>query len=288
VTLRESLVTELRENPGQDLESFFDVFTYPAFGLPRPANSLQLRPKHADVGRLMANALTDWWSDSDTIMKSSRALAHHSETVTPPHAMESVDWTLFGRTVASLDNLLLAFFSHERESVNRQRARLELTEDQFFNPLGTAALDRLQIYSASGETLSAYQSGGPYLAPLDVIEPINGPRALSIPLTVEIPLISGCGDLMKETVSASALSMSLSSGRATWQGALQLGEGGILAMVGRIEVKLARPPFQFEPILMTMSIRAPGDDPLSGVIVPSASCEVIILNCARQILCRSW
>jgi hypothetical protein len=282
IALGESLGTELRDNPGQDLASFFDVFTFPAFGLPRPANSVQLRPKQSDVGRLIANALTDWWSDSETIVTSSKALAHHPDTRVPPHAMESVDWTLFGRTVASLDNLLLAFFSHERESVERRRARFELTEDQFFNPLGTAALDRLQIYSAAGEPLSANQSSGPYLAQFDVIEPANGLRALSIPLIVEIPLIPEFAGLTDELVSESAVSLSLSSSRASWQGVLQRGEGGTLSMLGRIEVKLPRPPFQFEPILTTMTLRAPGDDPLSGVVVPSASCEVVILNCAQQ------
>lgn len=279
----ERLIGVLRDmqsvNPSLSLDDFFSRYTYPSFALPAPAGDGGLA-QGRKVGKEIADALTDWWSDESCISSTVDALAAHPDTTGDRHAISALSWVGFSRTVASFDNLLLAFACHCPDGRDLVEAFSALTERQFFNPL---SIDRenqaLFIRGSSGESLKLGESqdcfvvGAGSLNIGDVVFEVDSEL-----VTVTVPwLDSGpSGTVDAATVAESQITLSAVEVGIEWHGSAELLEDGSIGLVGLFNRISSIDPRIKPTRLFTVSLSIPDGDPLKGVVAHRAVAIVFL------------
>ncbi len=191
ISLAEGVRRAIAASPGDDLALIMARLTYASFALPTPKGNAMWLGKRAgaDVGKDVSDALSDWWSSTDTISGTLSHLHVHPDTPSDHHPLGDLAWASFDRTMASQDNLFLALL---RTIHTNKEAGLEgfaaLTETQFLSPIAVGKADRrLTIRAESGKDLAVGEGKGASIVIVD--PPLGGSTtSLSQPLHVRIPL----------------------------------------------------------------------------------------------------
>lgn len=107
--------------------------TFASFGLPRPATGIAY-----GHGRRVEEALMEFWSTAEGIALTLQRLRHHPtrplDEQGTSHALEKLSFANFGQTVATKDNVLLAWGTPDADVVGWVGAYTHLNESEFFSP----------------------------------------------------------------------------------------------------------------------------------------------------------
>lgn len=271
--LANALENAAKSEPELGVSDALSRYTYAAFGLPRPTAGTGYMRRHH--GRAVAEALATWWADQQTIETTVRQLAHHPDSAGSNHALTSVEWTGFGRRLASEDNHLMAWATHGlsggQPSVDAFAA---LTESQFFSPLQGTAGAGLRFEHLDGTSLAvSATSGGTYALPAKGGVCEDG-SSFAYPARVEVPTLSVVGP---EAVRATRISLRTSDKKTTWVGSAELGAGGELWLVGTLRRETGRPPFRHLVRPVTITVDVTSEDSLADVVDTSSTARVFLV-----------
>ena len=276
----ESLAQILRElpttNPEMSLDDALDEFTYASFALPKPSNGQALLKGSAQAGRRLVDALNSYWSDQSSVAATCQQLRYHPDTrpAGAEHALESLDWSGFGRHLAGEGNLLRAWYLSGRnaEPTAGPRAFARLTEAQFLNPYQSLDQQQLELFTAGDVPLKlGPEPKQPSLLACRLDEATS--RYVTDEVHVRIPTLSPPDPL---DVANSALTISGSPASANWSGNLEIRTDGSLWAIGQMSYAAGKPPHKLPGRPVTFSAAAPAEDPLLP-LVPAASSSSIYL-----------
>ncbi|TQJ50193.1 hypothetical protein [Phycicoccus sp. SLBN-51] len=257
--------------PELDASETLTRYTYAAFGLPRPAVGTGYMRRHH--GRAVVEALASWWADEQTIETTVKQLGHHPDSPSDCHALAAVQWRGFGRRLAAEDNHLLAWSMQGLGEEHAVDAFAALTEAQFFSPLQGSSGAPLQVEAEDGTPLEiGPTSTGSFAVPAEEVR--EGMRALTYPIRVQVPTLATVG---AQAVQETRIALRTSDKRTAWVGVAELGSGGELLLVGRLERETGRPPFRHLVRPLTLSVDVSSDDSLTDVVDTSSSARVLLL-----------
>lgn len=260
-------------DPAIAIEDALKRLTFASFSLPLPNHD----PLYgaARNGKALSEAILEFWSDKERIVMIVDRLSTHPDTLEVPHALSKIDWRDFGRTLASLDNPLIAWASHDAKNPDRVQAYVELTERQFFNPLSLRKDNQsLQIENMDGLSLSIFGGIGPYMvAGLTGGGGDTNLNVFSEPVAISVPFLEeGHGWKLEDgVVTQSGASLKTSDPNVTWDGTLETIGGEGLQFVGhftRIEGS-AQTVVDVKEISLNLVI--PNGDSLEGIIAYQAN-----------------
>lgn len=267
----------LETGPDTDLDQLFAQYTYACFALPTPKSGMSLRRGDNAVGKAIVEAVNSWWLDSAAIATTAKQLAHHPDSNGQPHPLSKLDWTGFDRTLATEDNHLIALLRHSA-STDALEAFAALTEDQFFNPLGSASRpSQLDLRDAEGQSLSASEDSdkGPFVLRSEIAASgTTGTLLRSEAVRVEIPTFAAPSH---DDVEVSALTLSPAGQKTEWSGHLELDPEGGLWAVGRFTRKVGKAPHKITMGPVKLSVRLSPSDPLAGIVDNSVSSSFYLL-----------
>ncbi|WP_336716275.1 hypothetical protein [Arthrobacter sp. USHLN218] len=260
-----------------DLDQLFAQYTYACFALPAPKSGVSLKNGDTAVGKAIVEAVNSWWLDSAAIVTTAKQLAHHPDSNGEPHPVSELDWTGFDRTLAAEDNHLIALLRHAA-STDAIDAFATLTEDQFFNPLGSASrLSQLDVRDGKGRSLAASEDSdkGPFVLRSEVeASDTSGMLLRSEPVRVKIPTFASPSH---DDVEASALTLCATGQKTEWSGHLELDRDGALWAVGRFIRNAGKAPHKITMGPVKLTVRSSPVDPLVGIVDNSVSSSFYLL-----------
>jgi hypothetical protein len=257
------------------LDDFFDAYTFASFSLPRPKNGLELRRPGGNMGKAIAEALSSWWSDSQTISITVKQLAHHPDTGTlSQHPLSNIDWTGYDRTLAGADNQLVALQLHVASNPNAIEYFAALSEGQFFDPLRRAQQEirQLAVFGPDGADFSAGMTPdfGPFVLRTFGV---STTELVSERVRIRIPTTS---TPREEDLASSALALVSSSPNVRWFGELELSDG-VLWSEGEFARSVSSMEYSRPLLPFSLQVKLAAEDSLADTVDPSSSCGVYLL-----------
>lgn len=272
--LVELLSAAANRDPSTSLQKAFSRYTYAAFALPTPKDSVL--PRYP-AGRYV-DALQMYWADQKTIEVSAAHLENHEASKGKAHPLAGIDWGGFDDVLASEDNQAIAFVEFLKKRHSLGEALADLTEEQFVQPFGTSgATSGLGLYSLEFESLSIVEGGAPTTtAAVRVATDDVGEVATSDELRVLIPTQ---GPVNPEDISGSGVSIRSGTARVTWTETSPLevdGDGRLWArgILSREQPASALFKVNTKPIRLELDV--PQYDTLVARVLP-ASAQVMCI-----------
>jgi DNA phosphorothioation-dependent restriction protein DptH len=285
-----SLSKLLRNDQAEQDDLRFQIYlrsVYPAFGLPNPEAGDRYKNGH-----LLHRAMTHYWSDSEVISASLRALTQlrkqsGGELVNGRHPLAEVPWVEIDQLrtdrMQANENSLLAFFLHQKKQQGALLAISRTTEDEFFSP--TVENSRGIVISRDSEILVAEEVSAElfFLSKTRVVTDATGSRKLQTEeLAVDIACLHLEAHLNDEVLKSQIKIVNLDGGVNSRIYFVPSGRPGLFSncvrIFGRFEKEIAGSgPFSYHPRILTLSIEIPQNDVLEDHIPPNISTKVILL-----------
>lgn len=270
--LIDALGHSAQDGAGETADTLLEDISYASFGLPKPASGTSY-----GHGRRVDEALMEYWSTPDGIALTLKRLRHHptrpEEEQGQPHPLEKLSFSDFGQTVASKDNVLLAWATPHGDISSWVAAFSGLTEGEFFSP--QQGMDSaLRVFASGGAELGIAGEGS---AQIVIFTWHADTKTLhSEPLRVVLPT-SHKPDC--EVVERSHVTLRVSGtgiANASWVGTLAVVAGELVAEGSIVIPRTGALKMPAKPVSVSTSV-PPGDSLAScaGSAVASAIYPVI-------------
>jgi DNA phosphorothioation-dependent restriction protein DptH len=250
---------------------FFAKYTYAAFGLASPKNGIRFDYKPYVIGKEVAKAIENWWTNKEQIHSTLEILRNHPDTKSGAHPLEGENWELFELERLASGNPLLGFAAISKTGIAALLAFSELTEKQFFNPLNSKAPTQILIFDESGESLRVEPITGKSVHLAQARYEQNQEMHSEV-LELKLPTL---GYISQETFDMSKIVLKIKSDTVTWAGNSQLVENGSLILFkGHFNFD-AQHDFETGVLnLVPISISLDPNDGLHGLIDPRANGKI--------------
>ncbi len=256
--LTEALGADESNDVAENADARLMRVSYASFGLPTPSSGTAY-----GLGRKVDEALMEFWSTSENIALTLKRLRHHPSRPAAeqgtPHQLEELSFSGFGRTVAAMDNVLLAWGTPRGNVGEWVDAFSALSEGEFFAP--QQGMDSaLKIHADGDVALNIAGEGSPQIVVFGWDD--QAKELSSEPLRIVLPTSHIPN---QQDVSSSQLGLSVigsGAGKAAWIGTLVVKAGELIA---EGIIVLPRPGTAKMPARpISLSTVIPAEDPLAG------------------------
>ena len=247
-------------------DEFLAETTYASFGLPRPASGTTY-----GHGRKVDEALLEHWSTTEGIALTLDRLRHHpsrpEDTQGQPHALEDLSFANFGQTVASKDNLLLAWGTPQEDVQAWVSAFAALNEGEFFSPQ-QGVDSALRLYASGGNhQLGIAGDGSPQIVVFRWEESAAIWRSEALRVVLPTSYIPDAKAVRHSAVTLKVTGSGI--GSAVWIGKLLLDAGELIAEGSVVIPRAGAYKMAAKPVSLSTVI--PVGDPLASCVGAAVS-----------------
>lgn len=269
------------------VDGTFGNLVYPCFSLPNPDSECFQK------GRNLMKAVSSHWGSEDQVLVSlenimeSRKFSATPGTTPRSLILEQIEWreldlTISKRTRGGRGNPLLGLFWHERGTPLKEKGFLDITEEEFFNPVSPFSRT-MTILNPDHSPLRTAS----ILEPTNILEPttfVSGKsRTLeSAEVLVVLPTIDPPHDQSVVTSSGITISDAVPKNRAAMGfdvlERLLLSDGRV-AIRGRFFRKVSNAgTFEHLPSVRSIRVVIPEGDALLGRVQRDSMASVVMLG----------
>lgn len=232
------------------------------FGLPaEPAPARDAKR----VAGLLSSALREWWRDDESAADAASAVERRRQEFSPdgPASPTEEFGEIDGNSAAS-GSVLFAW--HSALGSEHSVAWLaRLSWQDLMSPFGEAGHEQLTFLSDGVQCASAAISGELSYISTD----IDDGHVVSEFVTVRFPLAAQ----VPNEVTSSNVNLRTSPRSVSFEGRFEIVDG-LPSLRGHFRAKLS----SFVPRIITARIEIPSGDVLSGVVVPTASGQIVLMH----------